>query len=87
MSEMVVILECPAEQEARILEEIANICGLLGSGCTMTARDDPWERGGERWFARSLEALVATARERGLSDEEILAKVLDVTTALSGGLT
>ena len=43
-------------------------------------------RGKDR-FARDLEGLICTAREHGLSDEEILAKVLAAADALGEGLT
>lgn len=48
---------------------------------------DPWGAAGKDRFARDLEGLICTAREHGLSDEEILAKVLAAADALGEGLT
>jgi hypothetical protein len=54
---------------------------------------DPWVRAGlqrdhaGRRFTCDLEALIGDARDRGLPDEEILAKVLEATDTLRKGLT
>lgn len=53
---------------------------------------DPWVRAGRQRglvatrFAGDLEALIGDARDRGLSDEEILAKLLEASDAVHKGL-
>jgi hypothetical protein len=54
---------------------------------------DPWVRAGRQRdlvatrFAGDLEALIGDARDRGLSDAEILAKLREASDAVHKGLT
>lgn len=72
------------EAQKRMDELLAQ---LLSRTSAPKHRLDPWEAGGKGRLTRDLETLIGDARARSLSDEEILAKVLDAAEGLREGLT